>query len=1275
MSVKGFCIKKSFFSKRFITGLFLILLSAFLYAQESEVTVITIENSMQTSYKKSEDGTNDLIELEGAVEISVKKGSNKSYIKADKVTYNRETEILFASGNVEITTEGASAGGEKTTANSLLMNTATLEGIFDGGRVVQTKSDALNLPSGSTLIVFSDLFGKSQSNTISFKNSKLTFCDDEDPHWHIDATRTWLLPGGEFAFFNALLYVGPVPVLYLPAFYYPKDELIFNPVFSKSDRKGFTVQNTYYIIGRKPLQSSSSSSSSSEETTSSAEALKGLYNFMKPTTLKEQERQGLILHNLDENYSGTTNKYLKILADYYSNLGYFVGFDGVFQPSQKTLTNLKFNVDLGFSKTLFSSTGSDGKIKYSFISSPSDGSEGHTYWDKSNFMGVEMPFRYGANLELTLAKPIRTTIQLPLYTDPFFYYDFKVRDESMDWISYLLQGDDTTSTQSEYSNFAWKISNSWSPTLPAVIKPYISSFSIKLDSSLNFGTATAAYEKKDDNGNTQKDDAGNTLYRDDRATNKDSWSSYTPERKFYYPTEITPATASVSLSGTLFQWPLASSSTKKDKVTYPVQLIQPEELMSEKQLAQKREKELEEQKKAAEAAEAEKGEKTDSENTEKTEKEDNTENKETTSEASPVEEIDPEKALLKDLIVKLPEFTPAVSSVTVPTGLSYTLGYSIAPTITTKFSYGTTEAYFETDNEGSPKLDSNGNRIEKTRTYLYTQEDFEWSKIKSFMYTYKMPTSLSSSLKYGGNYFTMTNKVSWDPILQDHPNTDGVTTSERKSLILADKKAQSQTISNTNSISFKPFAYVPMFADTGVSWNTTLKLFRKEFKGASTDEDWEEYWKSSDAWDSYWLHDYWDEDKWINGDTQWSSYDENKKDEIQKTYQRKIITTNTVNFTLGANELNNKFKQNFTWSMTLPPQQEKHSLSLNLVFPYVSNSFSWSFQEKAKSSSSTSDSENTEKNDSKYEFNTLSQALSLSLFNSSLKLSESLTLNTDKYKLEEAEREGIDIVDNLKFSLSWKRITAAYTMSYTQGYWLDEKNEKGGGWVPNTKTITTDELDAETNQYKTTEKSYKDFRPYSLSFSWSPETKTYYKWSKKISFAPGLSTSVIADLIRPTNSYLTVSPSLNFKINDLLTLSFSATSRNSTLYWYFQGNDSLYKDCGSWFAPQFFGDLLRSFGIAWGDAAQGSFTANREASGFKLKSLSMTASHDLHDWSFNMTWKFEPKLVKENGQYTYNFDPYISIGIVWKPMDSMKTTIVSEYNKTKEKKVWELNPK
>ena len=201
-----------------------------LYAQTTseETTTITITNARQTTYEKSgknkddedsSEDSQDSIILEGSVEISVAKGSTVSEIKADKVTYDRKTEMLYAEGNVEITTKSSSAGGETTTATSLLMNTSTLEGIFDDGRVVQTKSDALNLPPGSTLIVFSDIFGKSENNTIAFKNSSLTFCDAPDPHWHIDASRTWLLPGGEFAFLNALLYVGPVPVIYFPAFY------------------------------------------------------------------------------------------------------------------------------------------------------------------------------------------------------------------------------------------------------------------------------------------------------------------------------------------------------------------------------------------------------------------------------------------------------------------------------------------------------------------------------------------------------------------------------------------------------------------------------------------------------------------------------------------------------------------------------------------------------------------------------------------------------------------------------------------------------------------------------------------------------------------------------------------------------------------------------------------------------------------------------------------------------------------------------------------------
>mgnify|MGYP003303152010 CR=1 FL=1 len=57
------------------------------------------------------------------------------------------------------------------------------------------------------------------------------------------------------------------------------------------------------------LSSSSSSDSAAEE------SLMALYNFMKPGSLKEQKREGLILHNLDEDCKGNTTNYIKLMAE------------------------------------------------------------------------------------------------------------------------------------------------------------------------------------------------------------------------------------------------------------------------------------------------------------------------------------------------------------------------------------------------------------------------------------------------------------------------------------------------------------------------------------------------------------------------------------------------------------------------------------------------------------------------------------------------------------------------------------------------------------------------------------------------------------------------------------------------------------------------------------------------------------------------------------------------------------------------------------------------
>ncbi len=1101
----------------------ILILPLKLYSQEEEaqsepeITIITINNARQTSYKKSDDTGNDTIVLEGSVSLSVQKGNSTNDIIADKVLYDRETEMLYAEGNVEITMRSGSSGGDKATASSILLNTSTLEGVFDGGRIVQTQSDALNLPSGSTLIVFSEIFGKGNENVITFKNSRLTFCDEEDPHWHIDATRTWLLPGGEFAFLNALLYVGVVPVLYFPAFYYPKDELIFNPVFNYTKREGYSIQTTTYLYGRKPLSSTKTTSSStdSSNTSTSAESLKAVYNFIKPNTLKEQEREGLVLHNLDEDYKGDTSHYVKVMADWYSNLGYMFGIDGKLTPLEKYIPKFDFALDFGFSNTIFKHS-TDGEYHpYS--------KTGREYKDSSSLLGVKMPFRYGLDFQLQISKPVNISLSMPIYSDPYFNYDFKSnRNESMDWISYLLNNSKKTATDptiTEISSYEWALNLSYSPTLPSFLKPYISSLSISSKSSITISSKNTDFTYYKNN---------KQIYNYDTSEYESEWTSNTPTRRFYYPSLVTPVNATISMSGTLFSWPPAKNSSSGVK-SYLISMNKPDELKTDKQLEEERKRREKEEREAA-------GE------TESTE--------EKSSDISETEAAESEEDKIKFTIPEL-DFTPQKE--TVNDSIEYNLGYSLGYSITDQLAYSSNN--------------------------LHSADDFVWKDIRSNMYIIKVPVSLSSKFNYGGSFLSLESKLSSTPVFQEHTfiskdSESGYTETEIKNLRLADYKAENRDVINTNNFVLKPFLYLPLISSSSLSWNSSIKLYRRSFTGTADLPVWQD--KGFDWGDE------------------------------------ECITTNTLSADVRAQELNDKFVQSLRLDAVMPPLLKKYTATFSLSFPYVTASLSTGFEEIRKDAVDNND---------KWKKSPLNQNLTVSLFDSKLKLSENYVYNLQDWHH-----------DSLKFSASMFGMQLSYVMSYTNGYDFNADD----GWK-----IRKD----------------KEFLPYSLSFSYTAPSKTFYKWSNRISVAPGLSTSIVADLLRPTNSYFVFSPSITFKIYQFLDITFSATSRNSVLYWYFHNESGdPYSEWGG-FPGNIVKDLIDSFRFDNENL--------RRNSGFKLKSLNMTVSHDLHDWKLNMTMKIEPRLITENGQKRYDFQPYITIGVVWNPMESMKTTIKDEYGEWK----------
>ena len=1065
--------RESFSSSFFRIILFIfcaIGICNFAASQENQsVSVIKIENAQQTAYSTDEETGSEVIELSGAVSITVTKDGKDTQISASNIKFNRETSMLYAEGNVNLKSSSGAEDEQNISANTLLFNTSTMEGIFDNGKVVQAQSNAINLPSGSTVIVVSDIFGRAPSSTIAFKNATLTFCQNPDPHWKIWASRIWLLPGDEFAFFNAVLFIGHIPVLYLPAFYYPKDELIYNPSFGYDKRKGYFFQNTFYILGRKPLEEASDS----EDDIGAS-----LYNFMRPSVLKQQKREGLVLHNLEEKYTGDTSNYLKLMADYYTTLGGFVGIDGSYK-NEKYIEKLNGTFQLGFSNTVFYNASSGQYIPYSTV--------GDVYSDKSNFLGLELPFRYGADIELKIKNPLTLSLSLPIYSDPYFNEDFGERSEYMDWISFFMSNaqEDDDDEDASITSLTWSLSGSYKAPVFDFLKPYISSIEFTSFSSQMIFSSKS-----------------NSL------SSTDGWSTYTPERMFYYPSSITPLKFSLKIAGTIFETSASKDSPKNLSPSFLLPLEVPEGIAGQK---------------------------------------DEDDSDESSKDNSNIEEG--QEDALSNMTLPVLETNTLSSNISFE-NFTYTLGYSINPQFTSQLTYDSTA--------------------------LEVPADFEWENLQSSYLQVKVPITLNNAVSFKDSFFSLNNSLLFSPVYQEHPQLNGYTSASENSIKATDYAARKLDLSDENIVSIKPLVYNNIFKESEVKWTTNFYLIRTEFLGDVDDPKW-----------SYITTDLSDED---------------------------CVTTHTLSALVSAKETDD-ISQSLQIATTLPPQKDEYTGTLGFTFPYTTLSFAIGVKKNS--------------ND-EWEKEPFKQSLSLKLFSENLVFTESFN-----YNLEDS------YADSLKLSLTaFKKLQLSYVMSYTYGYDFDTFL----GWQA---------------------KDSKEFLPETASFALSLPAKTYYKWKNRISVAPSLDSSIVYDCLRPTNSYFKFIPALNFKINDFLTLKFSAETRNSVIYRYFQnftGNNIELPG-----ETNVFKDLLNSFAFWGDDSLFDSEQIKRKSSGFKLKSLKLTVTHELCDWDFAASYSVSPRLVTTDGKKQYSFDPYISISVIWRPMSSLKTSIVDNYG------TWELN--
>ncbi|GBU29154.1 hypothetical protein R84B8_02718 [Treponema sp. R8-4-B8] len=458
--------------------------------------IIIIESSQASEYFTIDVIDEDYARLKGDVKISLKDGDKTHKIRADEILFNRTRNIITASGNV-MYEKTESDKTETFRGRSITVNIDNWSSIFlDGSSTMENE--------GSSYLFSGSVISRSDQEVTILRKAMISNGTDENAYWSIRASKLWLLPGSDFAIFNAVLNVGEIPVLYIPFFYYPADDVVFHPVIGYRSREGGFIQTTTYLIGQPKSESTEKSS---------------LSRIIGNSNNKEKELQGLFLRTTNRPIKDTNSTSLKALLDYYVNLGAYIGLE-LTAPKIGILNQTGLSLGVGFTRTL-----TDTEFGYSPYAPNYDGTFD---WNKSNFLSWPVPFRY--RLKFTSGISMKyggLSWDIPYFSDKYVDRDFtNNRAESMDWMNMMQKGASfkEESAESEIGTYNWHMTGNLSPSL-GKLSPFISSFSIS-----NIST-TLSFKILPDTFITQ--------------TNPNS-----PNRFFYAPDRWTIYSISSSISGT-----------------------------------------------------------------------------------------------------------------------------------------------------------------------------------------------------------------------------------------------------------------------------------------------------------------------------------------------------------------------------------------------------------------------------------------------------------------------------------------------------------------------------------------------------------------------------------------------------------------------------------------------------------------------------------------------------------------------------------------------------
>ena len=412
---------------------------------------IILERAGELKMIKLKEVDEENLHIIGGVKIIINakdenKVSIKKEIEADEVYIDLKNKEITGSGNVIYKDEKLEFNGEHFYYNYNINRGTLLSG--------KTKIKQKDKSGLEGAFFTGERIAYVGSEESILYDGKLTTCDAEEPHYYIQVKRLWLNKESEWGLLNGIVYVGPMPFLYFPVYYHPKNIDIY-PSFGYKTREGWFVNTTFSILGKMDIGDSASTTQISDyglqERRKKPASLFSITKNDIDTALntyydsKEFYKKNPKLRFLTRDFNSLSMSF-KIFADAYTNLGFYYGGFFYFNIDHKRFpVEIFLLTDYAFSRRIWKDDKTD---QYTFYN-PNDRSmlwtsdfdknlQNTYYFYSANPFELRTSqfFRIDGELFKDVVK-LKYSGQIEYASDARFYKDFYSRNLTFSYIDLL----------------------------------------------------------------------------------------------------------------------------------------------------------------------------------------------------------------------------------------------------------------------------------------------------------------------------------------------------------------------------------------------------------------------------------------------------------------------------------------------------------------------------------------------------------------------------------------------------------------------------------------------------------------------------------------------------------------------------------------------------------------------------------------------------------------------------------------------------------------------